>query len=62
MITTHEIRRRLHGVNCSEVARVAGLSSKTIYRLRDGYPNTTIDTARRVMEAIERIEKREAAQ
>lgn len=61
MLTQDQLAERLRHVNVEEVAREAGVSTKTIYRLRHKTHAPRIDLAERIVAAIERIEVRAKA-
>ena len=43
------------GVNLSAVAREAVVSEKTLYRIRDGVNSPSLDTAERVLKALDKL-------
>jgi len=62
MLTQDQLAERLMGVSVEEVAKEAGVSTKTIYRLRHKTHAPRLDLAERVVAAIARLEKRAKAQ
>lgn len=65
MLTNDQLRQRLNALpqKLSEVARRAGLPTKTVYRIASGANRPRIDTAERVytaLQAVEDIEKAKA--
>jgi DNA-binding phage protein len=55
MITRDQLAELLQGVNVEDVAREAGVSTKTIYRLRHQQTAPTLETVERLLNAIERL-------
>jgi DNA-binding phage protein len=61
MLTRDQLAALLAGVNVEDVAREAGVSTKTIYRLRHKSHSPTLDTAQAVLNAIKRVKDRTPA-
>jgi DNA-binding phage protein len=57
ILTSGYIKKRLSasGVNVRAVAKEAGLSEKTLYRIRDGENSPTLDTAEKVIAALDKL-------
>jgi DNA-binding phage protein len=57
MLTSEYIRNRLSapGVNLRAVAKEAGLSEKTLYRIRDAANSPSLDTAESVVAALDKL-------
>ena len=58
MLTKHELAARLRAVNVGEVASLADVSEKTVYRLRNMTANPTYETAARLIAACDAIASR----
>jgi predicted transcriptional regulator len=58
MLTRDKLSQLLQAVSVEEVAREAGVSTKTVYRLRHQTNSPTLDTAARLIDAIKRIKSR----
>ncbi len=57
MVNTEQLQRLLSGKNAQQIARLSGLSAKTIYRLQRGYGSSpTLDVVERVLSAIAGIQ------
>lgn len=64
MLTNDQLRQRLNALPLKlfpEVARRAGLPTKTIHRIARGNNRPRIDTAERVVEALQNLEEIERA-
>ena len=61
MLTKQELAARLLKVNVEEVAALADVSEKTVYRLRNMATNPTYATASRLIDACDAIERRDRA-
>jgi DNA-binding phage protein len=57
MVTRQQLADRLKLVNVREVAREAGVSTKTIYRLRHSQNSPSLDTVERILSAIKRVKR-----
>lgn len=57
ILTSEVLRGRLAaaGVNIRSVATEAGLSEKTLYRIRDGENSPTLDNAEKVIAALDKL-------
>ena len=60
MLTRDQLASLLREFNVEDVAREAGVSVKTIYRLRHRANSPTLDTAQKLVEACERLRTLEA--
>lgn len=60
MLTADQLAELLSTVNVDEVAREAGVSTKTIYRLRHKANSPTLDTVAAILAAIDRVNARTA--
>jgi predicted transcriptional regulator len=60
MVNEYELSLLLSRVNVEDVARVSGLSTKTIYRLRHQQNSPTLATVRRILDALRELEKQAA--
>ncbi len=58
MLTRSKLADLLQKVNVREVADEAGVSTKTIYRLRHQENSPSVDMAERLAQAVERIKRR----
>lgn len=63
MLTNDQLRQRLNALpqKLSEVARRAGLPTKTVYRIARGENRPRLDTAERVVTALQAVEEIEKA-
>lgn len=61
MLTRDQLARLLADVRVEDVAREAGVSTKTIYRLRHKANSPSLDTAQSIVKAIERLKTAKAA-
>jgi len=61
MVTRDELAEMLLAVNVEDVAREAGVSTKTIYRLRHKANPPNFATVERILAAIERLQAPEQA-
>jgi DNA-binding phage protein len=57
ILTSEYLKGRLSapGVNVRAVAKEAGLSEKTLYRIRDGANSPSLDTAELVLAALDKL-------
>lgn len=55
MLTRDDLATLLMRVNVEDVAREAGVSTKTIYRLRHKQTAPSIDTVERILVAVRRL-------
>jgi DNA-binding phage protein len=57
ILTSDYLKGRLlaPGVNVRAVAKEAGLNEKTLYRIRDGVNSPSLDTAQRVLAALDKL-------
>jgi hypothetical protein len=60
MITTDTLSEMLRGVNVKRLAAEADVATRTIYRLRLKQNVPSLDTAQRLVDAIDRIRARDA--
>ena len=63
MVTSKQLADMLRAVNVAEVAKASGVSTKTIYRIRqrpDEY-SPTLETAGKLLDAIKASGKRKPA-
>jgi DNA-binding phage protein len=60
MITEIDLARRLRERSAPQIARAAGLSLKTVYRLRDGTNSPTLQTVHRLLAALDMLDARDA--
>ena len=58
MITRDQLADLLGKVNVEDVAREAGVSTKTIYRLRHKRNSPTLDTVADIIAAVARLKAR----
>lgn len=58
MITRDQLADLLGKVNVEDVAREAGVSTKTIYRLRHKRNSPTLDTVADIVAAVARLKAR----
>lgn len=61
MITREQLAQRLMSVNVEEVAREAGISTKTVYRLRHMQHAPRLDVVEKLLVAISTVERRSRA-
>lgn len=61
MLTRDQLAELLSTVRVEDVAREAGLSTKTIYRLRHKKNAPTIETAADIIAAIKRLKRAKVA-
>ena len=53
MVTKERLRQMLQGENAQEVARLSGMSSKTVYRLQKGHGSSpTLATVEAILSAL----------
>ena len=57
MLTRNELAALLLEVNVKDVAKLAGVCTKTVYRLRWGENCPSIDTAQRLIDAANALRK-----
>lgn len=57
MLTREQLAELLGTVNVEDVAREAGVSTKTIYRLRHKQHAPTLDTVAAIVAAVARVKK-----
>lgn len=57
MVTKQQLADLLRTVNVEVVAREAGVSTKTVYRLRHQKHSPSLDTAARLIDAVKRIKR-----
>jgi DNA-binding XRE family transcriptional regulator len=57
MLTRNELAALLLTVNVKDVAKLAGVSTKTVYRLRWGQHCPSMDTAQRLIDAAHALTK-----
>lgn len=57
ILTSEYIRARLAapGINYRSVASEAGVSEKTLYRIRDDENNPRLDTAEKIIAALDKL-------
>lgn len=55
MVTSDQLAKVLQAVNVEDVAKLAGVSTKTVYRLRHKKHSTTIDTAADLVSAARKL-------
>ena len=58
MLSRKELAKMLATVRVEDVAREAGVSTKTIYRLRHQANSPSLDTAQSILRAIEKLSKK----
>jgi DNA-binding phage protein len=56
MLTSDQLAAILQGVNVAAVARESGVSTKTIYRLRNKQHEPVLRTVHALIDAIERLQ------
>lgn len=61
MMTRDQLAELLQAVNVRDVANEAGVSEKTIYRLRNKKTDTTVGTLEDIVAAVRRIKARKGA-
>ena len=61
MVTREQLAERLKAVNVEDVAKEAGISTKTVYRLRHMQHAPRLDIVERLLAAIEAVHLRSAA-
>lgn len=59
MVTRDDLARILRDVNVEEVAGLAGVSTKTIYRLRHKQHAPTLDTVEAILRAVRSLSRKE---
>lgn len=57
MLTRKELAALLQEVNVRDVAKLAGVCTKTVYRLRWGKNAPSIETARKLIDAAHALRK-----
>lgn len=58
MLTRDDLAQILRSVNVNDVARLSGLSTKTIYRLRHKVHSPTLDTVDAILGAVRKLKHR----
>lgn len=58
MMTRDQLAELLQAVNVEDVAKEAGVSTKTIYRLRHKVTAPTLDTVEAIVAAVKRLKGR----
>ena len=58
MVTREQLAERLKAVNVEEVAKEAGISTKTVYRLRHMRHAPRLDLVEKLLAAIATVERR----
>lgn len=60
MLTKDQLANLLGSVNVEDVATEAGVSTKTIYRLRHKAANPTLGTIEKIVGAVKRVKRKPA--
>lgn len=58
MVTREQLAERLKTVNVEDVAKEAGVSTKTVYRLRHMQHAPRLDLVEKLLAAIKTVERR----
>jgi DNA-binding phage protein len=61
MVTREQLAQRLKAVNVEDVAKEAGISTKTVYRLRHMQHAPRLDVVEKLLAAISAVENRTKA-